>query len=381
MNITQENYKLMHNKENSYGEENTKNIIIYGDNSIALELLEHDYENKVKCIYIDPPYNNGEVYNHYHDDKEHEIWIRDISKVLVKLEKLLSEDGSIWISIDDSEVHYLKVAADKIFGRKNFINTIIWQHRTTRENRNIFSNNHEYILVYAKNPQKFKSTRNLLPNTEEVLKRYKNPDNDSRGPWQSVTAHVQSGHAVQSQFYDIIAPNGKVHKLPKGRCWAYNQERMQQEIKENNIWFGKDGNGVPRVKKFLCDRKDGITPETLWLGKEVGTTKCAKKHILSLFPKEVVFDTPKPEELIKRILDISTNEGDLVLDAYLGSGTTAAVAHKMKRNYIGIEVGKQALDLVVPRLNKVIEGEDKGISKLVNWQGGNGYKFYEMVQE
>ncbi|MCY6485331.1 site-specific DNA-methyltransferase [Clostridium aestuarii] len=380
MTSTKEMYKFKYCKENSYGEENTENIIIHGDNRIALELLEDNYENKIKCIYIDPPYNNGETYNHYDDDQEHEKWINDIVSVLIKLEKLLSNDGSIWISIDDKEVHYLKVIADKVFGRKNFITTIIWQHRTTRENRNTFSNNHEYILVYAKNPQEFKNTRNLLPITEEVLKRYKNPDNDVRGPWQSVSAHVQSGHAVASQFYEVTAPNGKVHKLPKGRCWAYNKEKMEKEINNNNIWFGKNGNGVPRIKKFLSDRKDGITPETLWFGNEVGTTKCAKKHILSLFPKEKVFDTPKPEELIKRILEIASNEGDLILDSFLGSGTTAAVAHKMKRSYIGIERGNQVFDLVVPRLKQVINGEQKGISVLVNWQGGNGYKYFETIK-
>ncbi|MGB7605580.1 MAG: site-specific DNA-methyltransferase [Lutisporaceae bacterium] len=375
------NYRLDLIREKSRGEDGTDNLIIYGDNNIALNLLEADYENKIKCIYIDPPYNNKEIYNYYHDDKEHGLWINDMTNVLIKLERLLSEDGSIWISIDDSEVHYLKVAADKIFGRKNFINTIIWQHRLSRENRNIFSNNHEYILVYAKNPQKFKTARNLLPDTEEVLKRYKNPDNDPRGLWQSVTAHVQSGHGVKSQFYEIIAPNGKVHKLPNGRCWVYNEEKMKQEISNNNIWFGNGGNGVPRTKKFLYDRKDGITPETLWFGEDVGTTKCAKKHILSLFPQEVVFDTPKPEQLIKRILEIATNENDLVLDAYLGSGTTAAVAHKMRRRYIGIERGTQILDLVIPRLNGVIDGKKEGITELVNWHGGNGYKFLEIIKE
>lgn len=379
MNKVLQEYRLKYDESNSYGEENSENIIIHGDNVIALDLLVENYENQVKCIYIDPPYNNGEVYNHYDDDKEHDIWIDEIIVVLSKLKKLMCDDSSIWISIDDSEVHYLKVAADKVFGRKNFITTIIWQHRTTRENRKVFSNNHEYILVYSKDYEKFKNVRNLLPNTEELLKRYKNPDNDPRGPWQSVTAHVQSGHAVASQFYDISAPNGKIHKLPPGRCWGYNKERMQQEIQNNNIWFGKDGNGVPRVKKFLTDRKEGITPQTLWLADEVGTTKCAKKEILKLFKQEKVFDTPKPEKLIKRILEIASNEGELVLDCYLGSGTTVAVAHKMKRKYIGIEKGDHALDLIVPRLKGVIEEED-GITKDVASREGNGYKYFEVEE-
>ncbi|WP_194190676.1 site-specific DNA-methyltransferase [Clostridium chrysemydis] len=373
-----EKYRLRYDKLNSYGEKKSNNIIIHGDNRIALDLLKDKYKSSVKCIYIDPPYNNGEVYNHYEDDKEHEHWISEITNVLVSLKELMRDDASIWISIDDSEVHYLKVAADKVFGRKNFVTTIIWQHRTTRENRSTFSNNHEYILVYAKEYQKFKNVRNLLPNTEEVLKRYKNPDNDLRGPWQSVTAHVQSGHAVESQFYEIVSPNGKIHKLPPGRCWAYNKERMEHEIKDNNIWFGRDGNGVPRIKKFLCDKKDGITPQTLWLAEEVGTTKCAKKHILKLFTEGKVFDTPKPETLIKRILEIASNENELILDCYLGSGTTAAVAHKMKRHYIGIERGVQAFNLIVPRLKKVIDGEEEGITEQVQWQGGGGYEYYEV---
>jgi adenine-specific DNA-methyltransferase len=370
--------ELIFMEEYSYGVRDTENMLIYGDNIEVLDLLSKKYSGLVKCIYIDPPYNNGEQYTHYNDNKSHEQWLDEIIETLGKLAPLLSEDGSIWISIDDSEVHYLKVAADKVFGRKNFLTTIIWQHRTTRENRKVFSNNHEYILVYARNPEKFKLSRNLLPATPEILARYKNPDNDPRGPWQSISAHVQAGHAVKSQFYEIVAPNGKKHTPPNGRCWVYTKERMEQEIRNNNIWFGKDGNGVPRIKKFLSEKKIGVTPETLWLGSDVGTTNTAKKHLLSLFPEKPVFDTPKPEQLIKRILEIATNEGDLVLDAYLGSGTTTAVAHKMNRKYIGIEIGSHILDIAVPRMQKVINGEGGGISKDVGWTGGGGFKFYRL---
>lgn len=366
----------------SFGNEGSGNMLIFGDNMEALDSLSENYSGLVKCIYLDPPYNNGEKYTHYNDDKEHKKWLDDITKRLKMLKPLLSEDGSIWISIDDSEVHYLKVAADEVFGRKNFLTTIVWEHRTSRENRKVFSNNHEYILVYAKNPEKFKRSRNLLPATDEILSRYKNPDNDPRGPWQSVSAHVQAGHAVKSQFYSIIAPNGKEHKPPNGRCWIYNKEKMEREILNNNIWFGRDGNGVPRVKKFLSEKVVGITPETLWLGSEVGTTNTAKKHVLSIFPTSPVFDTPKPEQLIKRILDIATNEGDIVLDAYLGSGTTTAVAHKMKRKYIGIERGSHIFDLVVPRMQSIINGEENaGITEEVGWNGGGGYNFYDLHPE
>lgn len=359
------------------GVDSSNNMIIHANNKKALHLL--NMEEKVKCIYIDPPYNNGEKYEHYNDDKEHEEWLIDINETLVKLEPLLSKDGSIWISIDDSELHYLKVMADKVFGRKNFIATICWQHRTTRENRKAFSNNHEYILVYAKNPELFRKSRNMLPPTEEMLKRYKNPDNDKRGPWQSVSVNVQAGHAVKSQFYDIKSPSGKIHSPPKGRCWAYNKERMNNEINQNNIWFGIDGNGVPRKKKFLKDSKLGVSPETLWLGEDVSTTKHSKKHILELFPEQSIFETPKPEELIHRIISIATNENDIVLDAYLGSGTTAAVAHKMNRQYIGIEEGEHISDYVIERLKKVIDGIDQGgISKNIKWEGGGSFSFYEL---
>lgn len=360
----------------SYGI-NKDNMIIHGDNCVVAQELSEKYRNKVKCIYIDPPYNNGERYTHYEDSVGHESWLQYMEQILTKLKPLLRQDGSIWISIDDSEMHYLKVLCDKIYGRNNFITTIVWQQRTTRENRKVFSNNHEYILVYAIDPVQFKSTRNLLPTTETMLARYKNPDNDSRGVWQSVSVNVQSGHAVSSQFYEIIAPNGKRHYPPNGRCWIYNEDRMKKEIEQNNIWFGNDGNGVPRRKKFLSDATRGITPETLWLADEVGTTKKAKKHLLEMFPDNPVFDTPKPEELIKRIFDIATNENDLVLDAFLGSGTTAAVAQKMKRDYIGIEKENQIFEFVFQRLKKVVDGESGGISKLVAWNGGGGFDFFE----
>jgi adenine-specific DNA-methyltransferase len=311
-----------------------ENLIIHGDCIETLKVIKPTYEGKIKCIYIDPPYNNGEIFSHYSDKKEYKDWIDNLEAALVIFKELLSANGSLWISIDDGNMHYLKLVADKVFGFDNFIATIIWQHRLTRENRNIFSFNHEYILVYSKEKQKFKMSRNKIIGKSNYFDRYKNPDNDPRGPWQSVSAHVQDGHAVPSQYYEILAPNGKIHKLPNGRCWAYNKMKMIKEIEKNNIWFGKDGNGVPRVKLFPKKDAHLVTPETLWLAEDVGTTDSAKKHSLQLFGSKIVFDTPKPEELIKRILEIATNEGDIVLDSFLGSGTTCAVAHKMNRKYI-----------------------------------------------
>jgi adenine-specific DNA-methyltransferase len=355
------------------------NFIIKGDNIKAVKKLVPIYRKKIRCIYIDPPYNNGEKYNHYDDDYAHQDWLNEITETLISLKPLLTEDGSIWISIDDSEMHYLKVAADKVFGRKNFVTTVVWQQRTTRENRKVFSNNHEYILVYCINQSEFKKHRNLLPVTGDILKRYKNPDNDPRGVWQSVSANVQDGHSVPSQYYDIVSPNGKVHSPPNGRCWVYNKERMEVEIAKNNIWFGREGNGVPRVKKFLNGKSRGLTPETLWLGNVAGTNKSAKKHFLQMFPAVKVFDTPKPEELIKLILEIATNENDLVLDCYLGSGTTISTAHKMNRQYIGIEKGNHITEIVLERMKQVVNGEQGGISKIVNWNGGGDFRFFKNV--
>lgn len=360
------------------GTSDSKNILIKGNNKDILPELVGEFGGKVKCVYIDPPYNNGDSYHYYNDNISETSWLKDISYVLMYLKMLLTKDGSIWISIDDSEMAYLKVAADKVLGRENFAGTIVWQQRKTRENRAVFSCNHEYILVYAKDIKKFKKSRNLLPVGEDFINsKYKNPDNDPRGPWQSISASVQAGHAVPSQFYTIVSPAGIEFNPPKGRCWAYNEERMKKEIANGNIWFGLEGLNAPRIKKFLSTAKIGLTPQTLWAGDDFGTTDSAKKHLLSLFPhQEKVFDTPKPEELIRQILEIATNEGDLVLDSYLGSGTTLAVAHKLKRNYIGIEIGEQMTELVVNRLKNVIMGEKGGISDISNWQGGGDFAYF-----
>ena len=360
------------------GTSDSKNILIKGNNKDILPELVGEFGGKVKCVYIDPPYNNGDSYHYYNDNISETSWLKDISYVLMYLKMLLTKDGSIWISIDDSEMAYLKVAADKVLGRENFAGTIVWQQRKTRENRAVFSCNHEYILVYAKDIKKFKKSRNLLPVGEDFINsKYKNPDNDPRGPWQSISASVQAGHAVPSQFYTIVSPAGIEFNPPKGRCWAYNEERMKKEIANGNIWFGLEGQNAPRIKKFLSTAKIGLTPQTLWAGDDFGTTDSAKKHLLSLFPhQEKVFDTPKPEELIRQILEIATNEGDLVLDSYLGSGTTLAVAHKLKRNYIGIEIGEQMTELVVNRLKSVIMGEKGGISDISNWQGGGDFAYF-----
>lgn len=362
----------------SFGTQKTGNALIHGDNLEILRLLAETHTKTVKCVYLDPPYNNGESYLHYFDNMSHEEWLQAVTKRLEQIKVLLREDGSVWISIDDSELHYLKVAADAVFGRANFVGTIIWERRTTRENRKVLSRNHEYLLIYTKNIGAWSKVRNTLPLTEDVEGRYKNPDSDPRGPWQSVSANVQEGHATLQQYYSLAAPIGRLHKPPKGRCWVYTKQKMLEEIAKNNVWFGKDGNAVPRLKKFLTDRKTGLTPETLWRADDVGTTSDAKKHLLALFKEISLFDTPKPEHLIHRVLQISTNPGDVVLDPYLGSGTTAAVAHKMNRRYLGIEVGGHIKTHCAHRLQQVIAGESGGVSELIDWKGGGGFDFYRL---
>ena len=362
----------------SAGDPDSGNILIQDDNLEALKALLPFYAGRVKCIYIDPPYNTGSAFEHYDDNLEHTQWLAMIWPRLELLRELLAEDGSIWVSIDNTEGAYLKVLLDEVFGRSNFVTTCVWQQRTTRENRKVFSEDHEYLHVYASEYSQFKSSRNQLELSDQIKARYKNPDNDPRGPWQSISANAQGGHGTKEQFYELTAPNGRVHTLPAGRCWILTEPRMNEQIVDNRVWFGKDGNGVPRIKKFLSEATNGLTPNTMWPAEVVGTNDSAKKHTLELFAGMGVFDTPKPEQLIERILRIATNPGDLVLDSFLGSGTTAAVAHKMGRRYIGIEMGEHAVTHCVPRLNKVVEGEQGGISKSVGWQGGGGFRFYRL---
>ena len=354
------------------------NMLIQGDNLEALKALLPFCSGRVKCIYIDPPYNTRSAFEHYDDNLEHTRWLAMMWPRLELLRDLLAEDGSIWVSIDNAEGAYLKVLLDEVFGRSNFVTTCVWQQRTTRENRKVFSEDHEYLHVYASHYSSFKRSRNPLDLSDEVKARYRNPDNDPRGPWQSISANAQAGHGTKDQFYDLVAPSGRVHGLPAGRCWILTERRMKEQIADNRVWFGKDGNGVPRIKKFLSEVKGGLTPNTLWLADEVGTNDSAKKHTIRLFDQREVFETPKPEALVQRVLEIATNPGDLVLDSFLGSGTTAAVAHKMGRRWIGIEMGEHAVTHCVPRLRKVIEGEQGGISGAVGWKGGGGFRFYRL---
>ena len=367
---------LVEDKSKSYGDPDSENMLIHGDNLIALKALEQDYVGKIKCIYIDPPYNTGSAFEHYDDNLEQSTWLSLMRDRLKLLYNLLSDDGTIWISIDADESHYLKVLCDEIFQRRNFIDEIVWQRSFAPINlKKTLSRAHDVILVYAKN-NGADFELNKLPRTEGANARYKNPDNDPRGVWTSGDLSV--GPRIAEKVYPITTPSGRIVYPPEGYCWRLTKDRFEEYVNDNRIWFGPEGNNTPRIKRFLTDVKAGITPMTWWTREEVGDNQEAKKEIKAL-NFDSVFDTPKSERLIERVITIGSNPGDIVLDSFLGSGTTAAVAHKMGRKWIGIELGDHAYTHCKVRMDKVIDGEQGGISKSVNWKGGGGYKFYELA--
>ncbi len=353
------------------------NMLIHGDNLLALKALEQNYSNSVKCIYIDPPYNTGNAFEHYDDGLEHSIWLSLMRERLMILKNLLTDDGSMWISIDADESHYLKVLCDEIFGRKNFIDEVIWQRSFSPINlKKTLSRSHDAILVYAKNKTD-KYELNRLPRTSEANGRYKNPDNDPRGPWTSGDLSV--GPVIEEKVYEIVTPSGRSVWPPEGYCWRLTKERFEEYKADKRIWFGENGDNTPRIKRFMSEVKDGIVATTLWTHQEVGHNQEAKKEVKAL-GFESIFDTPKPERLIERVITLGSNPGDIVLDSFLGSGTTSAVAHKMGRRWIGVELGNHAYTHCAVRMNKVIDGSDKGgVTQSQNWQGGGGFKFYELA--
>lgn len=367
---------LIENPEYSYGDPNSPNMLIHGDNLLALKALEQDYAGKVKCIYIDPPYNTGNAFEHYDDGVEHSLWLSLMKPRLDILRNLLSNDGSIWISIDDDESHYLKVLCDMVFGRNNFINNVIWEKKYSPSNdAKWLSDSHDHILVYAKNKEIWRP--NLLPRTEEMNSRYKNPDNDPRGDWKPGDVLVKT--FSESGVFPVINPNTKEEFWPpKGSCYRFSKDAFKQMITDNRIYFGKTGTTGPQVKRFLSEVKQGMVSKTLWFRNEVGDNQEAKTEVKK-FNSKSIFSTPKPERLLERVLMLGSNEGDLVLDSFLGSGTTAAVAHKMGRRWIGVELGEHAKTHCYPRLKAVVDGEQGGISKAVNWQGSGGFKFYTLA--
>ena len=363
----------------AHGDGDARNLLIQGDNLEALKALLPLYRAQVKCIFIDPPYNTRSAFEHYDDNLEHAQWLSMMLPRMQLLRELLREDGSIWVTIDDNEGHYLKVLMDEVFGRANFVANVFWQKTHTRENRTDVSAVHDHVLAYARNRPVWSTVRNPLPASDAQIERFTNPDGDGRGVWASLPAHAKAEKGRrEAQFYTIKTPSGRQVDPPPGRCWLYTVERFAEMVADQRIWFGAEGGNAPRVKKFLSEVQAGLVPSTFWAHTDVGTNGQAKSEVVRLFPGETPFSTPKPERLLQRIIHIATNPGDLVLDSFLGSGTTAAVAHKMGRRWIGIEMGEHAATHCLPRLQKVIDGEQGGISTAVNWQGGGGFRFMRL---
>lgn len=384
-------YKLLREvPELGAGDADTGNMLIRGDNLEALKALLPFYAGQVKCIYIDPPYNTRSAFEQYDDNLEHSQWLAMMYPRLMLLRDLLAEDGSIWVSIDDNEGHYLKVLMDEVFGRRNFIADIAWKRRDGAPNDRKIGPVHDHTLVFVKtqsSPQNRKvgeSAFNLMQRTEKADKQYQSYEEpfgfDERGPFRKVdsTGNAKGGRHVESLTYGVENPfTGDVVYPRKGRCWVYSEEVMKQMVKDRRYFWGKDGKaGTPMRKLFKSEAKQGMTSPSIW--DDVGLNQHAAREIELLFGEKASFETPKPESLMERIIHIATNPGELVLDSFLGSGTTAAVAHKMNRRYIGIEMGGHAETHCQPRLRKVIEGEQGGISHSVGWQGGGGFRFFRL---
>lgn len=354
------------------------NRLIFGDNLLALKALEHEFAGKVKCVYIDPPYNTGSAFQHYDDGVEHSIWLSLMRDRLELLKKLLASDGMIFIQIDDNEQAYLKVLLDEVFGRRNFINTVVWQKKyAPKSDSKFLSESHDYIICYANQIENI--TINRLPKSEKQTARYINKDNDPRGSWKA--ENLLRNEARDYAIFPVVGPNGQTYLPPSGASWRYTKEKMTELIADHRIWFGTDGTKRPAEKRFLSEVTNTIPATTLWTHEEAGHNDEAKREMRKIYQDEVdIFATPKPERLIERILHIATNPNDLVLDSFAGSGTTGAVAQKMGRRWIMIELGEHCHTHIIPRLKKVIDGEDKGgITEAVNWQGGGGFRYYKVA--
>lgn len=354
------------------------NRLIKGDNLLALKALEGEFSGKVKCVFIDPPYNTGSAFTHYDDGLEHSIWLGLMRDRLEIIRRLLAEDGSLWITIDDNEAHYLKVVCDEVFGRRNFIANVVWQKAyTSNQTAKHLSNTHDHVFAYAKNTNTFLIGK--LPRTEEQKQTFSNPDNDPRGAWKA--ENLSAGKFYAAGQFSIVGPKGQEFSPPKGRYWRCNEQQYQTWLRDGRITFGRSGDGRPMLKKFLDEMKDALTANTWWIHEEVGSNKEASIDLKAMFgDRNDVFQNPKPEKLLQRILTLTTNPGDLVLDSFAGSGTTGAVAHKMGRRWIMVELGEHCHTHIVPRLEKVIDGQDPGgVTQAAGWQGGGGFRYYELA--
>lgn len=356
------------------------NRLIKGDNLLALKALEAEFAGKVKCVFIDPPYNTGSAFTHYDDGLEHSIWLGLMRDRLEIIRRLLAEDGSLWITIDDNEAHYLKVLCDEVFGRSNFVANLAWHKRVSPANdAKFFSGDFDHVLVYARNKTIWRPNR--LEKNDSQLANYKNPDNDPRGPWNS-SAYTCAKTADErpNLYYPVVNPNTGAEIYPsRTRVWAYDRNTHQKNVENNLVYWGKDGTGtMPRIKKFLSGSKP-VVPRSIWSYDEAGHNQESRLEIDQLFPDDP-FTTPKPERLLKRVLEVATDVSDLVLDSFAGSGTTGAVAHKMGRRWIMVELGEHCHTHIVPRLQKVIDGQDPGgVTQATGWQGGGGFRYYELA--
>jgi adenine-specific DNA-methyltransferase len=350
------------------------NIVAVGDGLDVIESLNANtsaLSGGIRLVYIDPPFNTQVNFRQYSDSMVRSMWLSMMRDRLAALKPLLSADASIWVHLDDAEVHRARAIMDEVFGEQAFVASVIWQKKMTRDSRAAFSSNHDTILVYAPSgPKRWKTSRNLLVKDEANLR---NRDDDPRGPWAD--APFTAPGYRRAQQYDIVTPTGVVLRPPRGRSWYATEQTYRDLLAEDRIWFPKGGDGSPRIKLFAHQLR-GLVPFTVWGSADTGTNDEAKRHLLALFPEQEVFDTPKPETLLERIIHIATNPGELVVDIFGGSGTTAAAAHKMHRRWILAERNTQTvLDFIVPRLDRVVAGaDDNGITSVVSWQGGGSYE-------
>ncbi|OCB02019.1 DNA methylase N-4 [Acidithiobacillus ferrivorans] len=356
------------------------NRLIFGDDLLALKALEAEFTGKVKCVFIDPPYNTGSAFTHYDDGLEHSIWLGLMRDRLEIIRRLLADDGSLWITIDDNEAHYLKVLCDGVFGRPNFIANLAWHKRVSPANdAKYFSGDFDHVLVYAKSKDLWRPNR--LEKNKAQLANYRNLDNDPRGVWNSAAyTCAKTAEERPTLFYAIQQPNtGKEVWPSRTRVWAYDKNTHLKNVERGLLYWGKDGQGsMPRIKKFLTETKP-VVPRSIWSYDEAGHNQESRLEIDKLFPGDP-FTTPKPEKLLKRVIEIATNPNDLVLDSFAGSGTTGAVTHKMGRRWIMIELGEHCHTHIIPRLKKVIDGDDPGgITQAVGWQGGGGFRYYRLA--
>lgn len=349
------------------------NALVIGDGLDALSSLRDTplLSDGIRVLYIDPPFNTQKTFNQYGDSMSRPMWLSMMRDRLAAVKPYLRDDASIWLHLDDSEVHRARMLLDEVFGEQAFVASVVWQKRMTRESRTAFSSNHDTILVYAPSgPRQWKTSRNLLAKDEATLR---NRDDDPRGPWAD--APFTAPGFRKAQQYDIVTPSGEVLRPPRGRSWYATEPTYRDLLAEDRIWFPRNGSGSPRLKLF-ANQLRGLVPFTVWGSADVGTNDDAKKHLLALFPDSAVFDTPKPEELLERIIHIASNPGELVVDLFAGSGTTAATAHKMRRRWVTVERNTQTvLDFTLPRLLAVTSGADAGgITSQLSWNGGGSFE-------